>query len=296
MSSNPNQQIVTHPEKPVSFPSNGEWQQIIDIASRAFKSGLLPVGIKSPEAASIIALKAWELGLPPMMAFSHIHIINGKPTLSAELMQSLARKNLPGLQISILETTDLKASVRLCRPEKNSQPVTFSFNIEDAKKAGLLTKDVWKNYPKAMLFSRCISAALRMVCPDALMGVSYTPEELGSEVNEGGNVIETTHRPVDTVPAEPPKEGPPEWLLACMNDLRITREKFNLTVEEVSQICSEQFKKASPKFLTQHEFSALQVYMSDLFEEKPKEHPDLPKVAPLPEAQPSWLDDPRNVK
>lgn len=193
--------------KQVSFPSQGDWSQIIDIANRAFRSGLLPTSIKNAEGASIVALKAWELGLPPMMAFSHIHIINGKPTLSAELMQSLARKNLPGIQITIVESTDKKAVVRILRPERGSAPYTFSFSIEDAEKAKLLAKDVWKQYPGPMLFSRCISKALRMVCPDALMGVSYTPEELGANVEGDGTVIETTGKPVPQ-PKEEEKPAP----------------------------------------------------------------------------------------
>lgn len=188
--------IAPKKENQITFPTAVEWNQILDIGTRAYRSGMLPSSIKSAEAAAIIALKAWELGLPPMMAFSHIHVINGKPTLSAELMQALAKKNIPGLLINILESTDKIATVEIRRPERGELPFKMSFSIIDAERAKLLAKDVWKQYPKAMLWSRAVSAALRAKCPDALMGVSYTPEELGAEVAPDGTAIETTSRPV----------------------------------------------------------------------------------------------------
>jgi hypothetical protein len=41
----------------------------------------------------------------------------------------------------------------------------------------LVNKDVWKNYPKNMLFARAISNAARFYCPEAISGY-YTTEEL----------------------------------------------------------------------------------------------------------------------
>jgi hypothetical protein len=181
------------------------------MAASAVRSGFLPKGVNT-EGAAIIALKSRELGLPLMVGFAHIYIVNGKPGMSAELIQAQARKNLPGLTLNILETTNDKCTVQGKRPERDSKPVTLSFSIEDARKANLLTKDVWKQYPAAMLRSRAITALLRVLCPDALMGVSYTPEEMGANVDEEGRVvIETTSRPVETeTPKVSTQENPPE--------------------------------------------------------------------------------------
>jgi hypothetical protein len=52
--------------------------------------------------------------------------------------------------------------------------------MEDAKVAGLLSKDTWKKYPEAMLRARCVAIVARALFPDAIMGASYTPEELES--------------------------------------------------------------------------------------------------------------------
>lgn len=187
------------------FPSDADWRMMLDIGTKALKSGMLPQGIKTPEAAAIIALKARELGMPLMVGFAHIAVINGKPTLSAEMMQAVARKNLPGLSINLIESSNEKASVEITRPEPGSKAYTLTFTMDDAKKADLLKNNVWSKYPAAMLWSRAISAALRKICPDALMGVSYTPEELGADVDENGHVIHTTGKVVSTNGSECPQ-------------------------------------------------------------------------------------------
>lgn len=51
-------------------------------------------------------------------------------------------------------------------------------------------KDNWHTYPGPMLLARATSAAVRAVCPEVLMGVSYTPEELGAPVDATGEVID----------------------------------------------------------------------------------------------------------
>ena len=207
--------IIKVNDNPLSLPNDNEWKQILDIGTKAFRSGLLPNSIKSPEAAAIIALKARELGLPIMTGFSHIIVVNGKPAMSAELMQAQARKNLPGLVLNVLKTDDKECIVEGQRPERGQKPIKVTFTIEHAKRAGLLNKDVWKQYPEAMLRSRATTALLRILCPDALMGVSYTPEELGVDPSMDKDAIETSSRPVEETPiTEEPKPDltkPIDW-------------------------------------------------------------------------------------
>jgi hypothetical protein len=49
--------------------------------------------------------------------------------------------------------------------------------MEQAKRAGLATKDVWKQYPRAMLRARVVSEGIRTIFPGVLGGL-YTPEEV----------------------------------------------------------------------------------------------------------------------
>lgn len=152
------------------------------------KSGFLPKTIKTPEQALAIAIKGVEIGLPMMQSFAQINIIEGKPTISAEGMNFLIRKNCPRAKLDVLERSNERCRIRAERP--GSTPVEFEFSIEDAKKAQLMASTAWQRYPKSMMFARCMSDLARTLFPDCIGGVSYTPEELGQNVNENGEVIE----------------------------------------------------------------------------------------------------------
>ena len=60
--------------------------------------------------------------------------------------------------------------------------------MDDAKRAGLVKKDGWQFYPKAMLRARAITAGLRAVAPDIIAGI-YDPEELGADVTVDGEIV-----------------------------------------------------------------------------------------------------------
>lgn len=164
------------------------WQQMLSQAKTLVMSGLLPNSIKTPEQAVVIMLKGREMGMPPMQAFNHINVIQGKPTLSSEAMLAQIQKVHPRAKVEYEKLDSDGCTIVATRP--GHKPVRISFTMEDAKKAGLAGKDNWHKFPRAMLRSRCISEMARSVFPDALMGASYTPEELAPDlpVNEDGEV------------------------------------------------------------------------------------------------------------
>jgi hypothetical protein len=72
----------------------------------------------------------------------------------------------------------------------------------------LTSKDNWKKYPSDMLFARAISRGARRYAPGIFGGSPiYTPDELGADIDEDGNMI------VDSVAKEIPEYsetiGPP---------------------------------------------------------------------------------------
>lgn len=160
-----------------------------DQAEVLVKSGFLPATIKTAEQALAVAMKGHEVGFGVMQAFSHINIINGKPCMSAEGMNFLIRRNFPRAKIAILERTDTVCRIKVKRHDDDI-PAEFSFSMDDAKRAALLANPSWQKYPRAMLFARCFADMARTVFPDAIGGVSYTPEELGAQVNQAGEVID----------------------------------------------------------------------------------------------------------
>jgi hypothetical protein len=158
------------------IPTNQDIEQLRVIGSIALKSGFLPDSIRTVEQAIIILLKGMELGLKPLNSFSSIAVINGKPTLSAELMLALVYRRLPQASIVFLETTDKVCKIKAKRLTSDTYS-TFCFTIEEARAAKLLTKSSWQNYPSAMLRARAISATCRALFPDCIMG-TYTVDEL----------------------------------------------------------------------------------------------------------------------
>lgn len=297
------------------FPSELEWKMMRELGTAAFRSGLLPTAIKNAEAATIIALKSRELGIPPMVGYAHIFIVNGKPSMSAELIQATARKFLPTLQIKILQSTNDLAEIEFNRGDRGSIAIKFSFTIEDARRAGLLGKDVWKQYPRDMLFSRCMTTGLRKVCPDALMGIGYTPEELGASVDQEGNVIETTGRRVEAHHEEPP--APPQPVNPISSTSPKEEPKSNWRISEpetqrvqilcqglrwgqkaLSSVLEKNYGKTDLSDLLESEYKdfiiALELKVKEQVEASEKIQPIT--VSPEFEKAYSEIDDPRMVK
>lgn len=193
---------------PALMPNQTELSTMKELCSTLVQSGFLPSSIKSPHQALAIMLKGRELNLPPMQSFSSIAIISGKPTMSSELMLSMIYRNCPGAIVNFEVTDATVCKISAKRP--NGKATDFSFSMEDAKRAGLAGKGPWATYPAAMLRARCVSAMARAIFPDALSGVVYTPEEMGAEVDEEGQVKDVTPpEPPPAPKAEAPKQVPP---------------------------------------------------------------------------------------
>jgi hypothetical protein len=87
--------------------------------------------------------------------------------------------------------------------------IEVDWTIQQAKTAGLTGKDVWKQYPRAMLRARVISEGIRTVYPGVAVGV-YTPEEIADADSSAGR-IERDMGAADVVPP-PPADMPPGLL------------------------------------------------------------------------------------
>lgn len=187
-------------------------EQIQSLGATLIASGLLPDQIKKPETALAIMLKGDEIGIGTMHALSHIVVISGKPAMSAELMAALAQR--AGHKIRVMESTPERCVVVGIRRDDPSHETRIEFSMDDARRANLAGKGSWKTYPVDLLRSRAISRLCRTSFPDAIAGMSYTPEELGAEVNEDGEVVGSPqpqvedHGEPEVEDAEVVEEGP----------------------------------------------------------------------------------------
>jgi hypothetical protein len=227
------------------LPAAQGWTLMKQQAGELIKSGFLPAGIKTPEQAVAIMLKGRELGIPPMQALSHIHIINGKPTMSAELMLAQIMRLHPKTKISYPVRSAEKCEVKVTR--EGSEASVFSFSIQDAQAAGLLSNPTWKKYPRAMLHARVVSEMARSLFPDAISGVSYTPEEMGASVNEDGQVIEVESR--EAVVVTPSKHVVAEAPAAPVAVTPVSVETFTRSPTQLRQIAAFLTSKGQLKSL-----------------------------------------------
>ncbi len=130
-----------------------------------------------------------ELGFSPIVSMGGIHIIEGKPALSSNLMATLIKRS--GKYDYRVKTWDLKECVITFRENvggKWEEVGVSSFSMDDAKTAGVGGRGAWAKFPKAMMFARALSQGMRAYCPDVSASPLYVPEEMGMEVNEDNTV------------------------------------------------------------------------------------------------------------
>lgn len=187
----------------IAMPS--DWGSMKEQANMLVKSGFLPPSVNTPEKAVAIAITSKELGIGMMEGFRSINVIQGKPTISPQLMLALANrtKELKDIQI---DATDERCVVTVTR--KGRQPHTETFGVKEATALGLMGRDNYNKQRATMFKWRALAANLRVTFPDVMLGF-YTPEEMGADVKIGDNEemqVIVDHRPEINSGVRVPKE------------------------------------------------------------------------------------------
>jgi len=181
-----------------------EIPQQIKFCEYIAQSPLIPDTLRARPDSILVAINyGREIGLDPMVAINNIFVVNGKPTLSANIM--LAKIEQSGLgYIEILEETAEKCVVKAIRfgvDGRNDREYTTSFTFAEAQKAGLVKeKSGWSKFPKDMCFSKALGRAARRLFSDILMGFYVQNEIEGEPLNNYGT-------PVSEAPAEAKSNG-----------------------------------------------------------------------------------------
>lgn len=150
--------------------------QQMDYARAVSAAGILPKAYQGNPGSVLIAMGLGSaMGLSPAESLYRIHVIEGKPSASAELIAANVRRAGHKLRVRGDATS---ATVQIVRADDPDYPFEVTWRIEDAQRAGLAGKGVWKAYPAAMLKARAITECARTACPEALYGVQYTDEEI----------------------------------------------------------------------------------------------------------------------
>lgn len=149
----------------------------IEYCQMVVRSGMLPKGLTTPEAVLVLIETGDELGLQPMQALRSINVTNGRLMLSADIAVALCLKN-PKCDYFIATNSDEKSCTFETSREGKVQSLTYT--LEQAKKAGLASREMWQKYPAEMLRARAKISLARLVFSDVLAGV-YTEDEVSAE-------------------------------------------------------------------------------------------------------------------
>lgn len=172
-------EMVIHQPAPAPMIPYGDMERMAAVIAQ---SGLF--GVKHPTQALALMLIAQAEGLHPATAARDYHVIQGRPALKTDAM--LARFQAAGGRVQWHEYTDACVSATFSHPAGGA--VRIDWDMDRAKAAGLAGKDVWRQYPRAMLRARVISEGIRTVYPGVLSGM-YAPEEIRDMTPEAPAVI-----------------------------------------------------------------------------------------------------------
>lgn len=143
------------------------------MAEAIAKSGLF--GIRTTDQALALGLLCQAEGRHPAEAARDYHVIQGRPTLKADAM--LARFQQAGGRVEWTQYDDNTVTGVFSHAQGGT--LTLTWDVERAKKAGLMSRDTWKTYTRQMLRARVISEAIRTILPGVLSGC-YTDDEIRS--------------------------------------------------------------------------------------------------------------------
>ncbi len=155
------------------------------------KSGM--AGCEKIEQGEMLAWECIAQKKSPFEILREFHLVSGgKLTMRADNM--LARFMAAGGTVE-WKQFDTEAAIGIWSFGTN-QKIEISYTIEDAKKAlpNLWSGVAWKagsgyaKDPAAQIRARCISKAVRMICPQAIVGL-HLPDEIGETAIDAAPVI-----------------------------------------------------------------------------------------------------------
>ena len=176
-------------------PAPAEWERGLDprspddarqVSKWLFDSRMFD-SYGTPQAVLSTIMLGRDLGLPAIASLRSVHVIEGRHSLSADLMVALVLKSGLAVYFQMVESTDKICTYETQRKDAPN-PQNLSYTIGQAEQAGLLKPSrsgrptAWEKMPTQMLRARAKSELARLEYPDLLAGL-YTPEELRDAKN-----------------------------------------------------------------------------------------------------------------
>lgn len=217
------------PHSPI--PSDAEAESLYKLATTLAASGLFKDTQQAGQAFAKI-LVGRDLGLGATQALIGIDLIEGKPSLSANLQAALLRqyRSPEGARYDYrADTSAAGCRILVLRREPGEEwqeiGSTF-FGLEDAKAAGLAGGKNYAKYAQNMYFARAISNAVAFHCPEVTYGTrTYSEGEMT------GELVNPSPIPPTTLPKPEPVDD-----RDAVNALRDAARTFGIGAEQIGAL------------------------------------------------------------
>lgn len=191
-------------EKGIVHAGGSQLMEQVRIAKALAPSDIIPQAYRGKPANIVVAIEFGQsMGLSPAESLYRINVIQGKPTMSAELVAAQVRKAGHRLRISKDEVA-ISVTATIYRADDPEFPFSVTRDTEWVKSMGLTGNHNYKKQPLTMLTWRAITACAREACPEALFGVAYTPDEMNDmDAPQPVDVMPDAVTPEPEAPAAP---------------------------------------------------------------------------------------------
>lgn len=160
---------LPRPQAPAVVPQGDHMSSMMHMATQIAAAGdAIPACYRGKPGAVVLAIgfaEARQLDILTVLA--NVTPINGKPTIDATLQRSLAER--AGYDVRVTRVDADAATVEIHRGGQILGSATYT--MENARTAGLASKDNWRKNPEAMLVARATTRAMRWFAPSVMTGV-----------------------------------------------------------------------------------------------------------------------------
>lgn len=172
--------------RPTTVVPAQEWALMSQQADALARSDIIPRAYqRKPANVLVAALTGRHYGWDVLTAMRNGHVIEGSWGMKPEAMLGLVRQ----AGHSVKGSMNADGATVIGTRADTGDTMTIEFTLDDARRANLLGKGTWKQYPQMMCYWRAVGILCRVLFSDLTAGV-HSAEELGAEIDESGGIID----------------------------------------------------------------------------------------------------------
>ena len=189
--------------------------EALTISGQLAQSDLCPKSFGNRKENVLAAIMmGHELGFGVMQSLSNIAVVNGRASIWGEgvtaLIQRAIREEGEGYFTDKVTGEGDKLAVTVISKRKGQPEYSFTYTWEDAKRAGLTSKDTYQKYPKDMLYWKAAGRVSKRQWADVLKGIAIRENMDEMESVEVDQVRVYPDSPAPEKPKDEPKPEAPK--------------------------------------------------------------------------------------